>query len=75
MSDYEEPVYGWQADGKSIKFDGEYGRVGRMHVDAVSCLGCGKQGPCLVSDQSEGEYNAAQVCRECIERLFAAVAP
>lgn len=68
-TEYGGPREGWQADG-SLAFDANYGRDGVVCVTDTVCLGCGKADLCVHVDQSEGEYNPASICRDCIAKLF-----
>lgn len=52
-----------------ILFDANYGRMGRIALEDAKCSGCGFQGVCIVVDQSEGEYHAGAICRECATKL------
>lgn len=65
-------VYGWGVDdaGAFLSFDGNYGRDGMMRATKALCSGCNVEKKCLVTDQSEGEYNPAMICLDCIEWLF-----
>lgn len=52
------------------KFDGGYDRVGVIEVKTETCNMCEKVGQCLVIDGSDGEYDTAPLCRQCITALF-----
>ena len=56
--------------GMRIGFDGGYNRRGIIQVKEATCCRCRKTKPCLVSDASEGEYNQACICKECVSILF-----
>ena len=53
-----------------ITFDGGYGRVGLTQVAKGVCNGCGKQGPALHVDASDGEYACGITCLSCVTDLF-----
>jgi len=51
------------------KFNGGYGRIGEIWVENHECNLCGKEKICVATDGSEGEYNSAWICSDCVKRL------
>ncbi len=60
---------------EQIEFDGNYGRTGKIEVKVERCCACKVHGPCLVADQSNGEYSPAIICSNCIAKMFGATQP
>lgn len=56
-------------DDETLAFEGGYGRIGIIWIDRQMCVCCKNRKECLVVDQSEGEYNQASVCFDCIDLL------
>ena len=57
-----------------VKFDAGYNRVGIITVEKSSILYCNRCKEikiCLYVDNSEEEYAAAVICKDCIDFLFA----
>lgn len=53
-----------------ILFDGGYARIGSITIQRRPCVSCGETRRCVVIDQSEGEYHAGAICKNCIDRLY-----
>jgi|JI9StandDraft_1071089.scaffolds.fasta_scaffold662841_1 hypothetical protein len=56
-----------------ITFDGNYGRDGVIRIEQAECHACKTTRLCLYIDNSEGEYTAGVICKDCIDKLFAEV--
>ena len=54
---------------ETLAFEGGYGRIGIIWIDYQTCLCCKQKKQVLIVDQSEGEYNTASICFECIDLL------
>jgi hypothetical protein len=52
------------------EFDANYGRTGKIQVADATCDVCQQAAPCIVIDQSEGEYEAGHICAECARKAF-----
>lgn len=50
------------------EFDGNYGRQGIIEVGDATCDVCKQVRVCIIVDASEGEYNAGNVCPECVTK-------
>jgi len=56
-----------------VKYDAYYGRTGVIEPFAGRCKKCNQVKLCLKVDGSEGEYEPALICGECIKTILDAV--
>jgi hypothetical protein len=50
------------------EFKGIYGQNAKVWVEKHECTLCGEKKICIVSDGSEGEFDCAWFCPECVKK-------
>lgn len=48
------------------EFNGGHGVVGQIGIEKHKCSLCGKDKLCIAADGSEGEYDYACICADCV---------